>query len=220
MEALRNSPWIAPDFTKLVTGIGNPGGPWPGTRPVVFDTVAEALVASDFGGVIEPVPSPVDGHIFATGIAQVWNSETGTLTSANLPDGGIMDFPWGVSGETVAFGVPRPQRDGGTSTLLCPPVIEYPPFDDRMLFRIAPAEGAELLDLPAGAPVATLPNGTQVELEDTMPPNESSDSAHGIVPGSGKVFVHVRASEGRSGWIDQLGLEWAVGIPLETRGPA
>lgn len=221
----------------------------PHSEGLVVRTVArDRIVTAD--GRWSPLPNTLQNRRFVPGPGEPLRFLLSNLTVADsagtvLASVGVeIDSPWGISvasrwGATnneVFFSV----HDNccGSLTILrsvLPPVIERPPFDDRLLLRVV-ADGTclNIRDEPLteSARVTCLPDGSIVETVESQQSHsgrwfeegartryEFGEGTHTAISDSGCsrgqscVWLRVRSDDGAEGWALSDYLRWAKGEP-------
>jgi DNA-binding CsgD family transcriptional regulator len=185
--------------------------------PPPLDGDVGRLVAS-LGGV---EPAPYDTDLLAFGGVVVHERSTGRwLGPRSAPMVEDLD-PWGDTSHELRFRFPIAGRGLGSIGTILPPLVERPPYRQQVDLVVARAGTCVLLrELPttASEPSDCLPDGTRLTVVD--PPQSVVDqfSPDGVVMAmlgdwsqgdEYQMFVHVRTTDGRSGWVAIQYLDWA-----------
>ncbi|GAB4330716.1 MAG: hypothetical protein Kow0010_15730 [Dehalococcoidia bacterium] len=155
-----------------------------------------------------PIPAPGRPDLFSLGRTALFNRSTGEWFAPELPFSHRgHENPWGDSSDEMMFVLDAGGHDGGWPPVMLPPRIERPPYDDRLVFRVSVDTWLNLRAEPslAGEIVDTLADGTIVE-------HASPDANESQVQGDWEaniLWLHVRKTDGTTGWVDASYLEWA-----------
>jgi hypothetical protein len=168
-------------------------------------------------------PSPQRDALIGLNRTTVFNSSTDEVFGVHVPGGAGHSDPWSAGPDEMVFTVPHHGHGGGGPSALLPAVIEEPPFDGVLRFRV---DGAgECLNLrvrPAlSSPVrACIADGALLTLiEPTFPAPGEADGTGTDQPGEGLAFhynwndelafVHITTPSGATGWVAIQYLDWA-----------
>ena len=188
-------------------------------------------------------PSPEEPPLFLLNPTTVVDHQGEVLTAVNVdidsPDGpagaflGLMGR-WGTTNRDVFFSAfPAGPTSGTSLRPILPPVIEHPPFEERLLLRVATQD--KCLDvreepLTESPVLACVPRGSLVEAAEHKqslgdagrfwvagPHSANSDS--GCEEGPWCTWLYVQSEDGTQGWIPDDYLRWAMGEPAPEAGP-
>ncbi len=139
-DNLEGSHWLA-DSSGFIANIEGPQDAVPGYPAAVaasFSVVSGAHMslpidpsATDNPWFRSPavLPNPLNADVLSNQRTSLYNATTEewhALTASSLPS--HLD-PWNGSATEMVFAIPDGGHDGGWTSILLPPVIEYPPFD-------------------------------------------------------------------------------------------
>ena len=138
-DNLEGSHWLA-DSSGFVAGITGSTGADAlyaqvaavfSVRPETYTTLPPDPAATDKPRFGSPavLPNPLNADVFSNQRTSLYNAATDqwhALTASSLP--AHLD-PWNGSAAEMVFAIPDGGHDGGWTSILLPPAIEYPPFD-------------------------------------------------------------------------------------------
>ncbi|MCY3881732.1 MAG: hypothetical protein OXG61_06405 [Chloroflexi bacterium] len=245
---IRGATWALPHFRFLV----DHGSYWlADTSGVVVDTVyGKRVVSADGAWMDLPAtalggwlsPSPETPSLFLTDPTTVVDNEGNVVAAVSvaidtpLPEGAFVavNGRWGATSRDVLFSADYHGPTSFTALIpILPPVIERPPFEERLLLRVATlgecleSRGEPQADSPA---TTCLRDGSFVEAV-----------KHGLVPGdagafrvaspytarseagcereaSSCIWIYIRTEDGVKGWVLSDDIRWAKGEPPPDSG--
>ena len=158
-----------------------------------------------------PIPAPANARLLALGHTAVLAvGGDGPLAANVLGETWFGHVPpWGTTSSELRFTLPHGAHGVGYRGTFLAPRIEYPPFDDRLAFRVTGTGSClNLRSSPSlGASTSTcLPDGSAVDLSDPQPGPPNGRLAAWFAEES--LWVHVRTAGGDEGWASSEYLEW------------
>lgn len=162
-------------------------------------------------------PSPWNTALLVSAFG-TFDLRTGTWNQIVAPQGTAHVDPFSARREETVFVTPHGGHGGIGPFALLPPVLERPPFDDRMLFRVARTGGClNLRERPSESAeiIVCLADGTEVELsQDVTTAGVDQDASTRYGEDGAGIWAFVKAGEQR-GWVSIQYLDWAIGEPLK-----
>ncbi len=179
------------------------------------------------------VPGPEEPPLFLLDPTTVVNEQGHVLATVRFEiDSPVPEAPrgtfigvtgrWGVTNRDVLFSA-FPQGPTSVSVLrpILPPVIERPPFEERLLLQVATSGGClNVREWPSVDSESShcLGDGVVVEAIEHNGTHSASDGGSCGVAGSSCTWLRVRTDDGTEGWGLSDYLRWAKGEPLPDSG--
>ena len=248
---IRGATWDI--FGLAASGYVEPSTYWlPDSSGLVVDTVdGKRVVSADGDWTDLPkashgalAPSPEAPPLFLLNPTTVGNHRREVLATVSIEiDSPVPEAPqgtfigvmgrWGTTNRDVFFSAfPAGPTSGTSLRPILPPVIEHPPFEERLLLRVTKeGECMEVREEPlTESPVSTcLPDEALVEaIEHGQELGEqgeiwfagphTANSASVCEQESWCTWLYVRTEDGTEGWALSDHLRWATGEPAPEAG--